>query len=94
MSGVEDEDDEALTVAASVFRLLKDIRDPERPENLYQLGVICQRDISVKKSDDRFDVCVEFTPTVRHCHLATLIGLCIRTKLRRDLPFRHKVSRI
>lgn len=28
---------------------------------------------------------IEFVPTVPHCHLATLIGLCIRTKLERTL---------
>ncbi len=34
---------------------------------------------------------VEFTPTVQHCSMATLIGLCIRVKLLRALPSRFKV---
>jgi uncharacterized membrane protein YgcG len=35
---------------------------------------------------------VRFTPTVEHCSMATLIGLCIRTKLLRALPPRFKVD--
>lgn len=37
-------------------------------------------------------VAVEFTPTVEHCSMATLIGLCIRVKLLRVLPPRFKVG--
>lgn len=37
-------------------------------------------------------VAVEFTPTVEHCSMATLIGLCIRVKLLRVLPPRFKVD--
>lgn len=36
---------------------------------------------------------VQFTPTVEHCSMATLIGLCIRVKLLRVLPPRFKVRR-
>lgn len=32
-----------------------------------------------------------FTPTIPHCSMATLIGLCIRVKLLRALPPRFKV---
>ena len=35
---------------------------------------------------DKFLVNLEFVPTVPHCSLATLIGLCLRTKLNRELP--------
>ena len=35
---------------------------------------------------------VQFTPTVQHCTMATLIGLCIRVKLLRVLPARFKVG--
>ncbi len=34
---------------------------------------------------------VKFTPTVPHCSMATLIGLCIRVRLLRCLPPRFKV---
>ena len=35
---------------------------------------------------------VFFTPTVSHCSMATLIGLCIRVQLLRALPRRFKVD--
>lgn len=41
--------------------------------------------------DDRGAIDVFFTPTVAHCSMATLIGLCIRTKIMRVLPPRFKV---
>lgn len=33
-----------------------------------------------------------FTPTVPHCSLATLIGLCLRVKLERQLEYRFKLD--
>merc|ERR1712032_1266901 len=41
--------------------------------------------------DARSKVEVEFTPTIPHCSMATLIGLSIRVKLLRSLPPRFKV---
>ena len=35
---------------------------------------------------------VTFVPTVPHCSLASLIGLCIREKLKRTLPYRTKIN--
>ena len=35
---------------------------------------------------------VQFTPTIPHCSMATLIGLCLRVKLQRSLPSRFKVD--
>lgn len=35
---------------------------------------------------------VEFNPTVPHCSLATLIGLCIRVKLERCMPYKIKLD--
>ncbi len=32
------------------------------------------------------------SPTIPHCSMATLIGLCIRVKLLRSLPRRFKVT--
>ncbi|OWA51230.1 putative MIP18 family protein [Hypsibius exemplaris] len=43
-------------------------------------------------SDDRFLVSVEFSPTVPHCSLATLIGLCIRVKLEESYPGQLKLN--
>ncbi len=35
---------------------------------------------------------IEFTPTVPHCSLATLIGLCLRVKLERCLLRNYKLD--
>ena len=35
---------------------------------------------------------VGFTPTIPHCSMATLIGLCIRVRLLRSLPERFKID--
>lgn len=35
---------------------------------------------------------IEFNPTVPHCSLATLIGLCIRVKLERHLVALFKLD--
>ena len=40
---------------------------------------------------ERSHVVVRFTPTIPHCSMATLIGLCIRVRLIRALPDRFKV---
>lgn len=37
-------------------------------------------------------VSVQFTPTIPHCSMATLIGLSIRVKLLRSIPSRFKIS--
>ena len=41
--------------------------------------------------DENNYVGIEFTPTIPHCSMATLIGLSIRVKLLRSLPPRFKV---
>ena len=38
----------------------------------------------------RNSIDIEFTPTIPHCSMATLIGLCIRVKLLRSIPPRFK----
>ena len=35
---------------------------------------------------------IEFTPTVPHCSLATMIGLCIRMKLERTMIVPYKLD--
>ena len=43
--------------------------------------------IFIKTTNDGLLVVrIDFNPTVPHCSLATLIGLCIRMKLERNLP--------
>ena len=59
--------------------LLRSITDPEHPTTtLEQLGVISADQIKV--TGDRVDV--QFTPTVPHCGMATLIGMYSRGRIR------------
>ncbi|KAI7858828.1 hypothetical protein BDC45DRAFT_564936 [Circinella umbellata] len=73
-----------------VYELLRSISDPEHPLTLEQLNVTQLQHITV--NNDENHVLVEFTPTIPHCSMATLIGLCIRVRLLRSLPERFKVD--
>ncbi|KAI3453848.1 hypothetical protein Pfo_010511 [Paulownia fortunei] len=73
-----------------IFDHIRDIKDPEHPYSLEELKVITEDAIEV---DDKHSyVRVTFTPTVEHCSMATVIGLCLRVKLMRSLPPRYKVD--
>lgn len=80
---------ETLEWKELTFDIIRNIRDPEKPETLEELDVV-QEDLvevtELEKSPGRFLIKVTFVPTVPHCSLATLIGLCIRTKLLQELP--------
>merc|ERR1711937_180698 len=73
-----------------IFDLIRDIRDPEHPMSLEELGVL-QEDL-IEVDDEKNTVDLTFTPTIPHCSMATLIGLSIRVKLIRSLPARFKTS--
>ncbi|XP_071702828.1 protein AE7-like [Rutidosis leptorrhynchoides] len=73
-----------------IFDHIRDIKDPEHPYSLEELKVITEDAIEV--DDKRSYVRVTFTPTVEHCSMATVIGLCLRVKLMRSLPSRFKVD--
>ncbi|KAG2634483.1 protein AE7-like [Panicum virgatum] len=73
-----------------IFDHIRDIKDPEHPYSLEQLNVVTED--SIELNDERNYVRVTFTPTVEHCSMATVIGLCIRVKLIRSLPPRYKVD--
>ncbi|VVA94483.1 unnamed protein product [Arabis nemorensis] len=66
------------------------IKDPEHPYSLEELKVLTED--SVEVDDDKSYVRVTFTPTVEHCSMVAIIGLCIRVKLMRSLPDRYKVD--
>lgn len=76
--------------AGEVFEHVRDIVDPEHPHTLEQLSVVSEDAIAV--DDNNSCVAVHLTPTVEHCSMATLIGLCVRVKLLRVLPARFKVD--
>ncbi|KAI9568985.1 FAM96B protein [Boletus coccyginus] len=71
-----------------IFELIRFISDPEYPNSLEELRVVSAEQIEVGENH----VVVEFTPTVPHCGMSTLIGLCIRVRLLRSLPPRFKVD--
>lgn len=90
------EDKEESFDAAEIFELIRHINDPEHPLTLEQLNVAQLENIQVQdngKGDHKASstVDVTFTPTIPHCSMATLIGLCINVKLIRSLPRRFKV---
>ncbi|KAJ3074475.1 fumarase fum1 [Podochytrium sp. JEL0797] len=86
-----DADDEVEQIdAEEVFDLIRNINDPEHPLTLEQLNVAQLRHITVDHKNSR--ISVVFTPTIPHCSMATLIGLCIRVQLLRCLPQRFKVD--
>uniref|UniRef100_H2TMF2 Cytosolic iron-sulfur assembly component 2B n=1 Tax=Takifugu rubripes TaxID=31033 RepID=H2TMF2_TAKRU len=66
------------------------INDPEHPLSLEELNVVEQ--VRVKVNDGESTVDIEFTPTIPHCSMATLIGLSIKVKLLRCLPSRFKID--
>ncbi|XP_022756242.1 protein AE7-like isoform X2 [Durio zibethinus] len=69
---------------------VRDIKDPEHPYSLEELKVITEDAIEV---DNTYSyVRVTFIPTVEHCSVATVIGLCLRVKLMRILPSRYKMD--
>ncbi|XP_027522553.1 cytosolic iron-sulfur assembly component 2A [Corapipo altera] len=79
--------------AIEVYDIIRTIRDPEKPNTLEELEVVTEGGVEVQEiGEEEYLVTIRFTPTVPHCSLATLIGLCLRIKLQRCLPFRHKLE--
>jgi metal-sulfur cluster biosynthetic enzyme len=71
-----------------VFELLRHIQDPEHPLTLEELGVVYAN--GIRKEGNCIDV--QFTPTIPHCSMATLIGLSLRVQLLRTLHEKYKVK--
>ncbi|CAL0314447.1 unnamed protein product [Lupinus luteus] len=73
-----------------IYDFVRDIRDPEHPYSLEQLSVLSEESITV---DDKLGlILITFTPTVQHCSMATVIGLCLRVKLKHYFPPHYKVD--
>ncbi|KAL3527105.1 hypothetical protein ACH5RR_011761 [Cinchona calisaya] len=66
------------------------IRDPEHPYSLEQLSVLSEESITVDEKLGR--ILITFTPTIQHCSMATVIGLCLREKLKDCFPAHFKVD--
>lgn len=92
-STVSDSCVDNLVLAQEIFDLVKDIRDPELPQTLEELSVIEEEFIKIHQTgNDEYIIKIEFKPTAPHCSLATLIGLCLRVKLERSLPYKFKLD--
>ncbi|CAN1814128.1 Protein AE7-like 1 [Linum perenne] len=73
-----------------LVNFVRDIRDPEHPYSLEQLSVLSEESITV---DDKLGrILITFTPTIQHCSMATVIGLCLRVKLQECFPPHYKVD--
>ncbi|TVU14357.1 hypothetical protein EJB05_37820, partial [Eragrostis curvula] len=81
---------QVLISSPALLRCPDYIKDPEHPYSLEELNVVTED--SVEICDGLNHVIVTFTPTVEHCSMATVIGLCIRVKLMRSLPPYYKVD--
>eukprot|EP01134_Creolimax_fragrantissima_P004411 CFRG4411T1 len=73
-----------------IFDIVRCITDPEHPNSLEELGVTNLEHIQIDPESQR--VLVEFTPTIPHCSMASLIALSIRTRLVRSLPEGFKID--
>lgn len=90
LENIDDENEIEPITSGEVFEYIRNLNDPEHPLTLEQLNVVNLDHVDV--DDVENTVFVQFTPTIPHCSMATLIGLCIRVKLLRSLPSRFKVT--
>mmetsp|Transcript_6356 Transcript_6356/g.10067 ORF Transcript_6356/g.10067 Transcript_6356/m.10067 type:complete len:197 (-) Transcript_6356:62-652(-) len=77
--------------ASEVFEMIRSINDPEHPLTLEQLNVVSLENVKMDTCNPNH-ILINYTPTIPHCSMATLIGLSLRVKLLRSLPQRFKVS--
>lgn len=58
--------------AREIFDIIRNINDPEHPLTLEDLRVVEEKNVHVNNEENM--VHVNFTPTIPHCSMATLIG--------------------
>jgi metal-sulfur cluster biosynthetic enzyme len=76
-----------------ILDLLRTIRDPEKPNTLEDLLVITDESVQVQPFEENgYLVRIDFNPTVPHCSLASLIGLCLRGKIQKNVVERIKLD--
>ena len=61
------------------------IRDPERPNTLEELGIVNDEDVYVESTEKGFNVKILWEPTAPHCSFANNIGLCMLYKIKNEL---------
>ncbi|KAG5861292.1 hypothetical protein JTB14_021842 [Gonioctena quinquepunctata] len=79
---------DSIELKDTIYDLIRTIKDPEKPNTLEELEVVYEDGITIKDPTSGIVnvVRIEFNPTIPHCSLATLIGLCIRIKVERNMP--------
>ena len=94
MSELCESDAECVDLAAETYDIIRTIQDPEKSLTLEDLHIVAEELVTVKKlkNGTTFHIYIEFVPTVPHCSLASLIGLCIRTKLEENLICNYKLD--
>ncbi|KAK3098453.1 hypothetical protein FSP39_019596 [Pinctada imbricata] len=76
-----------------ITNLIRGIIDPEKPQTLEDLNVVSEENVHVSRiGEEEYLVKVVFVPTVPHCSLASLIGLCMRSKLEKCMPEKFKLD--
>ena len=86
LSSVPISSDFSVVTSSEIYDVIRDIKDPEHPFTLEELMVVKEDLISVVPCEHYFWITIYFVPTVPHCSLAALIGLCLREKIRQSFP--------
>ncbi|XP_057380867.1 cytosolic iron-sulfur assembly component 2A-like [Daphnia carinata] len=80
-------------IKEAITDLLRMVKDPEKPNTLGDLHVITDESVQVQPFEGNgYLVRIDFNPTVPHCSLASLIGLCIRGKIQQNVLERIKLD--
>ncbi|KAH9711450.1 hypothetical protein WN944_021062 [Citrus x changshan-huyou] len=82
--------DDCWRSLTQIVNFVRDIRDPEHPYSLEQLSVLSEESITVDEKLGR--ILITFTPTIQHCSMAAVIGLCLRVKLKEFFPPHFKLD--
>ena len=64
-----------------IFQSIRTIKDPEHEFSLEQLNVVLVKNIFFEKKENIKILKVLITPTIPHCSMAAIIGLCVLYKL-------------
>ncbi|KAF7698516.1 MIP18 family protein galla-2 [Cucumispora dikerogammari] len=66
-----------------IFSLIYNIRDPEHPHTLAELSIVSPQNIIKFQLDNIIHWQINITPTIPHCSLASIIGLCIIYRMKK-----------
>ncbi|XP_076443276.1 MIP18 family protein galla-1-like [Babylonia areolata] len=87
------EDFELKQLAETVYDMIRDVHDPEKPETLEELNVVREEGVmATRLPTGQTLITIEFVPTVPHCSLASIIGLTLRRKIETSFPEKYKVD--